>query len=143
MPAPKDINVRKVVIAALKPLLPPKWNVKEFNSLPDTIDRPSVVLVFDSYEKSAGAPRSRQRFATFVLTIVTPKMLPGVADDDLDDIVIELLNAIDDINVGKPPSKQIGLTWSTAKQGVAAGRPGFDITLRVSVKLDNPVQENT
>ena len=128
-----DYNVRQLVISHLKPLLPKKWMVKEFNALPDEITTTSVVLVFQSYSRTSIAPRAA-RTATFVLTIVTPQSIPGAADNALDDDLIDLLNAIDAI-------AETGLTWTTAERGVASNRPGFDITLTIAFPLEPTEQE--
>ena len=129
-----NYNVRAIVTKALKPLLPKKWVVKDHNDLPDEIIAPTVVLSFQSYSRTSVSPRAA-RTATFILTILTPKTIPGEADDALDEIVIDLLNAID-------KKADIGLLWTTAERGVASGRPGFDITLSLAFTLDPPTQEN-
>lgn len=128
-----DVNVRNYIVAALTPLLPKRWKIKGFNSLPDDIAVPHVILVFQRYTRSTIAPRA-WRNAEFVLTIVTPKTDPGVADDALDDEVIDLLNAIDQL-------AETNLTWTTAERGEAGSRPGFDISLTIPIHLDQPVQE--
>jgi len=130
-----SVNVRKYVIDTLRPLLPKKWLVKAFNALPDEITTTTVVLALQSYARNPSAPRG-PRLATFVLTILTPKTIPGDADDALDDDLIDLANALDRV-AGKT-----GLTWTTATRGVASGRPGFDIALTLPIQLDPPVQEN-
>lgn len=127
------VNLREHVVGTLKPLLPARWNLKAANDLTDDIDRPTVVLVFQKWERSTIAPAT-QRVATFVLTILEPKTNPGPADDALDDDLAELLTAIE------TAGQELGMTWTTAERGVSHSKPGFDITIVYPFDLDQPLQ---
>jgi len=129
-----DIKIREHIIAGLKPLLPKKWALQPFSGVPDNIAVPTVILSLQSYSRAAIAPRAA-RTASFVLTVLEPKIAPGPADDALDDDLLDLLNAIDLLG------ENAAITWSTAERGTASGQPGFDITTTFTYTLDSPEQE--
>lgn len=129
-------NVREYVIATLKPLLPRKWKIQPFSNIPDEITTTTLVLTFQNYSRPAASPRGT-RMATYVLTLLTAKIVPGEADNDLDDAIMDLLNALDQI-AGKT-----GIVWTTAERGEASGRAGFDITITNPVDYQPAVVQET
>lgn len=123
-----EVNIRHALIAALKPLLPSSWRlVKNMPGL-DTLDRVTVTLRIDKIERAPELSK-RHRWYTCTLRVTDPSQDIDNVDDALDDDIVDLLNAIDDIIPGDGPV----IAWTTAERGVVEGSTyfAFDITIRM------------
>lgn len=118
-----DVNIREFVVSTLKPLLPSDWRWYAYGTNLDTLSTPVAMLRLRSIERNPANPQG-SRIAEFTLTIIEPKVDPATREDALDEKLIDLLDAIDEI-----PQ----LAWSTAEQGLAdaGSHLGFDITLKL------------
>lgn len=117
-----DADLRQFVMDALAPLLPKKWKFVPVPRNLDTIDVPTLVLSLQSISRTASAPLG-SRDVEYTLTIIEPKTDPLVAHMALDDLIVDLLGAIDDLP---------DLVWRTATAvtyGDTATNFAFDITL--------------
>lgn len=123
-----DINVRNDLIGKIKPLLPKAWRLIPYGTNLDTLDTTCVMVTIQSIERHPAAPMSHRLYsATF--TILQPLTAPGRADDALDDDVIDLLNAIDQLK---------NVKWTKAERGLGnnGNNLGFDITIEVPYGKD-------
>ena len=121
------VNVRQHVESVLRPLLPDHWKLFRYVPTDEVRNVPQVILSFTRYERNPGAPRG-PRLAVFTLTLLDFHKEPGPADDHLDDELMDLLNALDEI------SETTNITWTTAERGTANNLPGFDINLNMPVQ---------
>lgn len=118
------MSTRKQLATALKPLLPSKVKIID---VPRSIDglevnRPVVLLY---REKRAKAPNAIGDYQdTFALWIITPGIDPARAEDALDDILDDVILAIDGIK---------WIQWTSADRSVFgdAQAPAYRIDITV------------
>lgn len=124
----ENVNVRKTLIAALKPLLPTRWRLEPNMPGFDRLDRVTVSLRIDKIERAPELSKMH-RWYTCTLRVTDPSQNIDTLDDSLDDDIIGLLNAIDDIIPANGPV----IAWTTAERGVVEDSTyfAFDITIRM------------
>lgn len=124
------IRFRQSVINRLKPLLPRKWKLLPYGTNLDKLSVPVVMLTIQSITRTPQLPQSHRTYAA-TLSIFQPSTAPGRMDDALDDDLIDLLNAIDELDDVK---------WTKAERvlGNNDSNYGFDITIEVPYRKDNP-----
>lgn len=116
-------GIRSVLVDGLKPLLPRDWKLMPYRTTTDDINQVTVWVKLRSLEKLAEAPASGYMVASFVVTVATPKAALAEADADLDDRVVELVHALDALQM---------VRRSSAEQvAVSDTHLGFDITVEV------------
>lgn len=98
-----DINFREHIIGLVKPLLPKSWKLMP-TGLNDAPQQMTVELFLQKIERLPDSPQG-YRLATYTLNIIAP----GPSDDAIDDAVIDLVNAIDDVP---------NLQWEGAERGL-------------------------
>jgi hypothetical protein len=118
-----DIDIRAFVVAKLKPILPKKWRWFDYSTSLDEITTTTVLLVLDSIERDPDAPRSHWR-VSYTLSVIDPSQNPEQRETSLDDSIVALLLALDDVN---------DFRWTDAKRGTVGTQLGYDITLTVPV----------
>jgi hypothetical protein len=111
-------SMRGAVLDLIKPLLPKTWAVLP-GQMTDSITKTTVALSLNTIERLPQAPIS-QRIVSYTLTIAVPMAKASETDDRVDDDILTLLNALDDVP---------GVAWTRAERGVLGQNPGFDITL--------------
>lgn len=122
-----DVNLRKFVTDALKPLLPTAWRLVPYSTNLDQISKPVVMLKLQTIAKLPEAPNSH-RTVSYVLTVIEPKITPGALDDDLDDHVVDLLAAIDDLP---------NFAWTKAERVLFSdSNQAYDITLEIPIRKE-------
>lgn len=126
-----NINVRKdILIEQLKPLLPAKWKLIPYNTNLDELSQTVVMISIQSIERAPAAPQSHRLYSA-TLTILTPLSIGTErADDGIDDDLIDLLNAVDELP---------NVKWTKAERGLGnnSNNLGFDITLEVTYRKDS------
>lgn len=110
-------SMRGAVLDLIKPLLPKTWAVLP-GQMTDSITRTTVALTLNTIERFPQAPINI-RIVSYTLTIAVPMAKASETDDRVDDDILTLLNALDDIE---------GVAWTRAERGVLGQNPGFDIT---------------
>lgn len=117
-----NLPVRAWLQQQLEPLLPAKWRIIPNQSMPQTIDRPTLIIKHLEMERLEEAPLGSLRHQ-ITITVADPHEDQVKAEDALDDEVLQLCTALDALS---------GLTWTGAKK-VAVRDPyiGWDITLTV------------
>lgn len=118
-----NIRFRQSVINRLKPLLPRKWKLLPYGTNLDTLSVTVVMLTIQSITRTPAAPQSHRTYAA-TLSIFQPSTDPERLNDPLDDDLIDLLNAIDELEDVK---------WTKAERvlGNNDSNYGFDITIEV------------
>jgi hypothetical protein len=119
------VAVRKYVIDAIKPLLPKSWRFIEQQQNLDTIDQVTVILILQDIAPAPAAPRGAL-LARYTLTLIEPKVDPARAEKALDDLILELVQAL----AGVP-----NLVWTTATRALFGENQAYDITLEVTTKI--------
>lgn len=108
-----DTVIRDELLNALKPRLksrmPRKWQLKETQRTTDTFTVPTVILRQVRIEREPTQPK-RARRAYFELVVASELEDTGAAESQLDDLIIDVLGAIDDV-----PGL---LVWTTCTKGV-------------------------
>ncbi len=123
MPAKKPAGARAVLVEGIRPLLPRRWKLHPYSGAPDAINQATVWVSLRSIEKMPEAPQSRWLNTTFTVTIASSKASITEADEDLDDLVLDLFAAIDAL----PMVKRAG----AERVAVNDTYLGFDITVEV------------
>lgn len=121
-----DINFRQHVLGLIKPTLPVKWKFSP-TALIDEPKQTSVELMLQRIEldpEFKGVNNSH-RLATYTLNIVTP----GLSDDVLDDALIDVLSALDDVP---------NLRWTGAERGTWGLIPGEPSNPCYTISLTYP-----
>lgn len=123
-----DVNLREFITDALKPLLPPSWTLIPYPRNIDVITKPVAMLKLQTVKRTEAAPQGA-RTLSYILTVIEPKSDPKAGQDSLDDELIDLLNAIDQLN---------NVVWKTAERVSFGdpnepGLPAYDITLEISI----------
>jgi len=126
-----DVNLREFVTDKLQPLLPPSWRLIPFTRKLDVIVQPVVMLNLQTVTRLQSAPQSH-RLVSYTLTIIEPKADPKLSADSLDDELIDLLNAIDELE---------NFSWKTATRVVFGEAPepvlqAYDIALEVPIQKE-------
>lgn len=115
-------GVRGYLVAELAPLLPADWRLIPAQTIPDQIDRTTVVVKHGRMTKLPEAPIGNLQHS-IVLTIAHPSANIGAAEDALDHAVIELTTALDGHD---------RIDWTDAeKVSVESKWLGWDVTLTV------------
>lgn len=113
-------SVRDYITAEVT--FPSGWNFIPNQTIPETIDRITVVLKHLRMEPLPEAPVGHVR-NTVVLTIADHHSAIATAENELDSAVVELLTALDG---------HARIAWSLAEKVSVEGRYlGWDITLTV------------
>lgn len=132
-----DINVRQSVIDAVKPLLPTDWELLPYGTTFENLDHVVCMLTMKSIARAKEAPQSGWRAYTATLTILHPNQDPSQLWGLIDDDIIDLLNAVDEVGA------QHNIRWVKADYviGNDAGNGGrnwgFDIDLEYYYRKDN------
>lgn len=119
-------SMRGAVLDLIKPLVPKSWAVLP-SQMTDSITKTTVALSLNTIERFPQAPQYI-RIVTYTLTIASPMGKASETDDRVDDEILTLLNALDDIE---------GLAWTRAERGVLGNNPGFDITLTFTFEKES------
>lgn len=112
-------SIRKQLHDALAPHLPGVKLVPSSRAL-DTLDRKVVQISLMELSRLPEAPLGKHR-ATFTVTVVTPLTTPQRAEDELDALVGDLVQAIDGID---------WLSWESARKVLYSDRYlAYDVTV--------------
>ncbi|MFJ3392024.1 hypothetical protein [Leifsonia aquatica] len=123
-----DVNVRQTIIDGIKPLLPKRWKLLPNNPNLDTLSQVTVTVRIDRIERTREAPQSHRDYYG-VIRVIDPSQSIDKVDDAIDDDIIDLLNAIDELPL---------LSWTTAERGQVEGTQNFafDITFKMLLRKD-------
>ena len=126
-----DNSLRGALAEHLVPLLPAGWKFIPNQRVPETLNQITVVLKYVSLERLQEAPK-RHLSNRLILTIATPLGDTALAENELDDAVIELTSALDENN---------RITWTKADKVLVNDRYlGWDISLTMT---SQPTKELT
>lgn len=105
------------------PLLPANWDVYGYEMDPTVNTRPALVIRTRSLTKTPAAPASSCT-VSFILSLYEPKTDPATREDALEDKLLLLTAALDDLP---------GLIWTEASKGLAPDDQHltYDISLTV------------
>ena len=122
-----DIIARDYVAEQLTGLLPKEYRIEKFQRIPDAITGPTAILKQQRIGRAyaEGKVIAGARIAEFILTLATEYEDIGTAEAALDDTVVTLLNAIDEVR---------NLRWTTADKRILSETtqaPCYDITLEL------------
>lgn len=110
-------GVRTALKDRLKPILPTRWTIEESLKQPPTeYLSPLVTFEFTRFESTVnGAPLATGQVAAAIdLVIGSPKTADGAGEDDVDQLALSLIQAID---------AQSDLYWGSAeKERLGAGQ---------------------
>lgn len=121
------MTVREFVVAQLG-TLPKKWRVIGSMSMPEVIDRPTVVIKHTALDPLPEAPLSHF-VASVTLTVADPQKDTARAEDALDDEVGTLCLAI----MRNPHISFQGATKVTVNQYLA-----WDVRIEITSAIDPP-----
>lgn len=113
-------DIRRHVVDVLAPLLPRTWKWFDHSTSLDALSTTTLVLTLEDITRMPESPKT-WRNVTYTLTILDPSTNPAQRENSLDDSIVELLNAIDDIP---------DLAWSKAQRGTVGVNLGFDVSLQ-------------
>jgi hypothetical protein len=118
------VSIRSELAAALKPLLPVKTKIIDTPRSIDGLEanKPVVMLYRETLAKAPNAQGSY--FNTFALWIISPGIDPIRAENALDDLLDEVVVALDQIS---------WLNWTTAERSVFGDNqaPAYKVNLTV------------
>lgn len=89
---------RHAFAKALKPLLPRKWQIIPYSRNVDTLSTTMVMLKQQKIEPHPAAPLAMHTIG-FTVTVVTALTDTAASEDELDDSVVALCHALDEIGV--------------------------------------------
>lgn len=112
---------RKVLAAALRPLLPTGWKIEPSSRVVDNIPATVVQLRQLSIRRLTVAPVAFHEI-DFRVTITAPGELQQGVEDRLDDDVLLLIVALDGAHI----------KWSECQKVIVGSRLGYDITLTIT-----------
>jgi hypothetical protein len=120
-----DIIVRDYVTAQLTGILPKAYRIEKFQRIPDAITGPTAILKQQRIGRAMtdGKVIPGARIAEFILTLACEYEDIGKAEATLDDTVVTLLDAIDDVR---------NLRWTTADKRILSDTtqaPCYDVAL--------------
>lgn len=117
------VNPRQYLAGELKPLLPKGWKIVPHAVALDTISEPVVKLQQVSVQPTASAPLSFHT-VTIAVIIISPITNADNAEDSVDEMVNELLFALDEI-----PS----LSWTEATKDLYGDS---NLAYRVDIEIN-------
>lgn len=98
--------------------------VLDIEDLPDTIDKPTVIVCQRDYTRAPNAQGSM--LVSFVVTVVSPIVDRDKAEDHLEWALPQVMEAVD---------KHAGLSWDKATRTVIKGFLGYDIDASIPIPL--------
>ena len=115
-------NPREWLLAQLVPLVPSDWKVLPNQVDPSTIDRVTVIFKFTELTRLPEAPAGSISNQV-IITIIDPHNDHVLAEDALDDSVLDLVTTLDSLP---------RIAWSKASKVLAFDRYlGWDITAQI------------
>lgn len=122
-------SMRGTVLDAIRPKLPKAWVLLDEDVFQDSITKTTVVLKLDKIERFPQAPM-HTRLVTYSLDIAQPMGKYAETIDVLDDHIMTLLDALDDIE---------GLAWTISQPGTVNNKtaPSYTITLSFTHTKEN------
>lgn len=114
-------TAREALVEQLKPALPKDWKIVEHQRNLDRLAQTTVVLKQESIAKLTAAPL-HWLHVTFTITIIDPGTDVVQAEEALDDDVLALCHALDQID---------GLTFDTATKVLYDQHLAYDITVQL------------
>lgn len=120
--------VRHQLRDLLKPLLPAEWEIIPEQRVPEKLEKTTVIIKLTAFERLPAAPMGSLS-NEFTVTVASKHMTDqGKAEDAVDDAVLELVTAIDEL---------VTVAWSGAKKVLVAGKYiGWDIDLTMTTKKE-------
>ena len=120
-------STRAQLAAMLKPLLPAAVKIIDVPRGVDGIEskKPVVILYRESRTKAPNA--IGDYFDAFTMWVISPIIDPRRAEDGLDNLLDDVLLALDDLD---------GLNWKSAERSVFGDQqaPAYKITLTLAVR---------
>ena len=124
------MNIRKDLAAQLREKLPDDWTVLDVGVALENPLRPVVVIRQQDVKRNAGAPR-KYRDKGFVVALVEPGLAVDLVEDALDDDVVLLLDALEDLPMP-------GLIWTEAERVTFQGRfAGYDVHVTITTEKED------
>ena len=87
------MTIRDDLSTALKAVLPSAWKIIPYQRNLDALDSLTVILKQSTIQDAPDAPQGKYQ-VSYTVTIASPKQSVQNAEDDLDDAVFVLLDAI-------------------------------------------------
>jgi len=120
------MSMRSAAVDALTAELPNTWTVIDDERSLNAITRPTMLVSVRSFTPSEYAPLSKIT-VTIALMILSAHTDAKAAEDDLDDLLVEALTAVNTLP---------NLTWSEATKVVHLDRyMGYEITTQATAEL--------
>lgn len=127
------MSARTQLAESLAELLPAGWRLIPYQDSVDELDTVVVMLKHSTLAKLPTAPLGAY-LSTFTVTIVDPHTDAELAEDALDDGVLELLAALDQINSS---------LWSTAEKTLFQDRYlSWDVPVQVVTNITQKETEH-
>ena len=122
-------STRAQLEATLKPLLPKAWRFVPYQTTLDTLDRLTVMVKQSGVKRYDPAPGA-YRLHEFTVSLISSKIDPQQAEDDLDQAVETFLDALEGVNGGQ------SLALSQVDTNRVYGESNFasDITLTTTFR---------
>jgi hypothetical protein len=115
------MTARAEVVAALDAAMPADVVVLPYSRQIDPPSQSTVMVRIDTVAPSAATGGARDY--TFALVLIAAQVTPGPADDELDDLLEDVLAALDDVAAS-------GLRWTEATRAVyAQSNPAYEVTV--------------
>lgn len=114
-------SVRDYIQAQITPLLPAGWRIIPNQTIPETLSVTTVVIKHMEMERLPAAPMGALRHQ-LVVTVVDPSADQVKAENRLDDSVLALVTAFDELP---------RVIWSGAKKVMVNNYIGWDVSLSV------------
>jgi len=120
------MSMRSAAVDALTGVLPNTWTIIDDERSLNAITRPTLLVSVRSFTPSDYAPLSKIT-VTLALMILSAHTDAKAAEDDLDELIVELLAAVNTLP---------NLTWSEANKVVHLDRyMGYEITTQATAEL--------
>lgn len=132
MGAVKDLraDLRAALVANLLPAS--AYNVIAYSRNIDPPAKPTVMLRFDGLTPG---PVLGTWVFKWALVLIAAKTLPGPGDDEIDDLLVDVVHALDQVGAAVP-----GITWSEATRAVyppdTQTNPAYEVAVTVAAQKE-------
>ncbi|MET4053588.1 hypothetical protein ABID81_002966 [Frigoribacterium sp. PvP054] len=122
-----DKTTRQQLADALKPALPAAWVLVPYSRNLDVLSKVTVMLHASRIERAPAAPMGAL-VSQFTITVIDPQDDPTRAWGALDDEVMELIFALD----------ELGVQWTAAEPVLVQNNLGWEITIDIVSRKETP-----
>ena len=123
----KPQTTREQLVEALTPLLPKAWKVVPYSRNLDALSAPTVMVHLSNITRAPAAPQGAL-LSEFTVSVLDPQTDPERAQGALDDEVMDLIHAIDDL-----PG---WIVWDSAEPTLVGDYLAWDLKTTVVSRKD-------